>query len=262
MPDHQATSCISSRLEGHVGIVEMHRPPHNYFDQALLIELATAFEALESEPGCRAIVLCAQGNVFCAGADFNDPAGVQKTNNPKGVNPIYTEAIRLFSIGIPVVAAVHGSAIGGGLGLALVADFRVTCAEAKFAANFNRLGITPGFGLTTTLPRLIGVQAAARLFYTGRRVDGAEATAIGLADILVARDKVRDAAVELATDIAVSSPVAVSLTRKALRNGLVDAIRLAVVKESQEQNAQFLTIDFAEGVLAMKERRAPIFGGR
>ena len=100
---------------------------------------------------------------------------------------LYKEATRLFRARKPVVAAVHGAAVGGGLGLALVADFRVTCAEARFSANFNRLGFHPGFGLTTTLPRLVGPQQAALLFYTGRRIAGDEAVRIGLADLLVAQ---------------------------------------------------------------------------
>ena len=91
----------------------------------------------------------------------------------------------MFACRKPVVAAVQGPAIGGGLGVALVADFRVTCAEAKFSANFNRLGFHPGFGLSATLPRLVGVQKAAMLFYTGRRINGTEAAAMGLADLLV-----------------------------------------------------------------------------
>src|SRR6185436_20373861 len=121
----------------------------------------------------------------------------------------YKEAIRLFRTRKPVVGAIHGAAVGGGLGLALVPDFRVTCAEARFSANFTRLGFHPGFGLTTTLPRLVGVQQAALLFYTGRRIGGQEAQRIGVADLLVAQDQVRTSAIELAREIAASAPLAV-----------------------------------------------------
>ncbi|MDB6002202.1 MAG: enoyl-CoA hydratase [Rhizobacter sp.] len=252
---------VGISVREHVGIVEMRKPPHNFFDLALLIELATAFEALDADPDVRALVLCTQGTAFCAGADLTNSEDLPKARSPHAANPIYAEAVRLFSIGKPVVAAVHGAAIGGGLGLALAADFRVSCREARFSANFNRLGITPGFGLTTTLPRLIGTQKAALLFYTGRRIGGEEAFAIGLVDTLVAQAAVRDEAFKLAAEMAASAPLALRATRRALRSGLADAVRQSVARESSEQYWQFDTADFKEGVAAMTERRLPLFTG-
>lgn len=253
---------IAVHTEAHVATVEMRRPPHNFFDTALISGLADIFEALDADPDCRAIVLCAEGSAFCAGANFsrNDDAAVHRS--PRAVNPLYHEALRLFACAKPVVAAVHGPAIGGGLGLALVADFRVACAEARFSANFNRLGFHPGFGLSVTLPRLVGPQQAALLLYTGRRIGGADAQAMGLVDVLVAQDRVRAEAVQLAQEIATSAPLAVVSTRKTLRAGLVEAIRQAVATESAEQNRQFASEDFKEGVAAMAARRAPVFAGR
>jgi len=248
-------------LDGAVAVVEMRRPPHNYFDVALIGQLADAFEALDSERRCRAIVLCAQGTAFCAGANFANRDATPPQRSPRAINPLYGEALRLFACTKPVVAAVHGPAIGGGLGLALVADFRVACAEARFSANFTRLGFHPGFGLSVTLPRLVGVQHAALLFYTGRRIDGEEAQRIGLADLLVARDQVRAQAIELARDIATSAPIAVQAARATLRAGLVEQIRSAVAHESLQQNAHFKTADFKEGVAAMAARRNPQFKG-
>ena len=249
-------------LDGHVAVVEMRRPPHNYFDVELIGALADAFEALEADTRCRAIVLAAQGSAFCAGANFANRAATPPQPSARGINPLYGEAIRLFMCAKPVVAAVHGPAIGGGLGLALVADFRVTCAEGRFSANFNRLGFHPGFGLSVTLPRLVGMQQAALLFYSGRRIDGVEAQRIGLADVLVAQDAVRGRAIELAAEIATSAPIAVQSTRATLRAGLVEQIRVAVARESMEQNAHYKTDDFKEGVAAMAARRAPQFKGR
>ena len=246
----------------HVAIVEIARPPHNYFDLALIMRLADAFEALDADPACRSIVLCAQGSAFCAGANFVDRTRTDDADGPLPVNPLYDAAIRLFACTKPVVGAIHGAAVGGGLGLALVADFRVTCDEARFSANFSRLGFHPGFGLSVTLPRVIGIQKAALMFYTGRRVGGTEALAIGLADVLVAKDRVRAEAVRLAAEIAISAPIAVASTRATLRRGLVDALRGAVAHESSEQVAHFKTADFGEGVAAMAARRDPIFAGR
>lgn len=253
---------IGVRMVQHVAVVEMRRPPHNFFDVALIASLANVFEALEADPECRAIVLCAEGSSFCAGANFSRDTDVTEHRSPRTVNPIYGEAIRLFSCTKPVVAAVHGPAIGGGLGLALVADFRVACAEARFSANFNRLGFHPGFGLSVTLPRLVGLQRASLLFYTGRRIDGQEAQAIGLVDVLVAQAEVRAEALKLAGEIAASAPLAVVSTRQTLRMGLVEAIRQAVAVESAAQNREFHSQDFKEGVAAMAARRLPVFTGR
>jgi len=168
----------------------------------------------------------------------------------------------LFRAKKPVIAAVHGAAIGGGLGLALVADFRVTCTRARFAANFNRLGFHPGFGLTVTLPRLVGQRRAAWLFYTGRRICGDEAVAMGLADLLVGETEVRTRAQALAQEIAQSAPLAVQSTRATLRRGLVEKIEAATERELVEQQWQRATMDFREGVTASAERRPPNFQGR
>jgi len=253
---------IGVSFEGHVAIVEIQRPPHNFFDIPMIAGIANAFEELEGDAKCRSIMLCAQGTAFCAGANFSNRDATPEQKSPRAVNPIYDQAIRLFSCTKPVVGAIHGPAIGGGLGLALVPDFRVTCPEARFSANFNRLGFHPGFGLSYTLPRLVGPQKSAMLFYTGRRINGEEAVEMGLADELVAQDQVRARALELATEIAISSPLAVQSTRATLRAGLVEQVRLAVARESVEQNWQFNTEDFKEGVKAMAERRKPEFKGK
>ena len=252
---------VGISFDGPVATVEIRKPPHNFFDVPLIEHLADAFEDLEADRRCHAIVLAAQGTAFCAGADFSNRDAAPPQRSLRGLNPIYAEAIRMFACTKPVVAAVQGPAVGGGLGLALVADFRVTCAEARFSANFNRLGFHPGFGLSVTLPRLVGIQQAALLFYTGRRIGGEKAHAIGLADVLVAQDQVRVEAARLAREIAVSAPIAVQSTRVTLRQDLIEQIRLAVARESTEQNAHFKTNDFKEGVAAMAARREPRFTG-
>ncbi|HMS89366.1 MAG TPA: enoyl-CoA hydratase-related protein, partial [Acidimicrobiales bacterium] len=148
------------------------------------------------------------------------------------------------------------------LGLAVSADFRVARPESKVSANFTRLGFHPGFGLTATLPRLIGQQKTAMMFYTGRRIAGEEAFAMGLADVLVPKEQLRDAAMALAQEIAISAPIAVVSTRATMRQGLVDLVRAAVNRESIEQDIQRKTEDFKEGVAAMSARREPVFQGR
>lgn len=248
---------LSVTHQGHVAIVEIQRPPNNFFDLDLIRGLADQFDALAADGNTRAIVLAAQGKAFCAGADFS---GSRDNRDP---GALYDQAIRLFRCPLPIVAAIHGPVIGGGVGLALVADFRVTCPSARFSVNFNRLGFHPGFGLSVTLPRLVGQQQAALLLYTGRRIDGEEATRVGLADVLVEdTDAVRPAAIELATEIAVSAPLAVRDTRATLREGLADAVAAAVQHECACQARHFATADFKEGVAATAQRRLPAFTGQ
>ena len=161
-----------------------------------------------------------------------------------------------------MVAAVQGAAVGGGLGLACMPDFRVTAPEARFTANFARLGFHHGFGLTVTLPGLVGQQRALELLYTGRRITGEDAAAIGLADKLVPLDQVRSAAHELAAEIAGSAPLAVTSIRQTMRGDLAARIRAATDRELVEQDRLQQTDDWREGVKAMAERRTPDFTGR
>ncbi|MGH7152667.1 MAG: enoyl-CoA hydratase/isomerase family protein, partial [Acetobacteraceae bacterium] len=198
---------------------------------------------------------------FCAGADFAGRGDDGRAEPLLRGRHLYKEAIRLWRTGKPIVAAVQGAAVGAGLGLAVMADFRVACPEARFSANFTRLGFHPGFGLTATLPRLVGMQAAALMMYTGRRFTGDDAKAMGLIDQLVPQDQVRAAAVALATEIAQSAPLAIVSTRETLRRGLAAAVQAATEREYQEQNWLRDTADFREGVRAMADRRLPDFKG-
>jgi enoyl-CoA hydratase/carnithine racemase len=263
---------IAVEQTGHVALIEIRRPPNNFFDMALIQQIANALEALDQDAACRAVVLAAQGKAFCAGANFGDGRALDKDGrrpdenahekHDKEVRHIYLEAVRLFKVKKPIVAAVHGAAVGGGLGLAMVADFRVACPETRFCANFTRLGFHPGFGLTVTLPLVIGATKAALMFYTSRRVRGDEAFAMGLADVLVPQDQVRDAAMQLAAEIAENSPLGLISTRATLRGDLADRVRAATEHELKEQTWLRQTDDFKEGVKATAERRLPNFTGR
>src|SRR3990167_10129771 len=112
---------VGVEIVGHVAIVEMLRPPYNYFDVELINALGQAFDDIDKDVSLRAIVLAAQGTAFCAGADFSTPGGPSRD--------IYTAAARMFATRKPIVAAIQGPAVGGGFGLALVADFRVAAPE-------------------------------------------------------------------------------------------------------------------------------------
>ena len=247
---------------GHVATVEIQRPPHNFFDRDLIEQIADAFEAADRDDAIRAIVLCAQGKSFCAGADFSKRRDGQPSETGPAKRHLYKEAIRLYRTRKPIIAAVQGPAIGGGLGVACMADFRVTCTEARFSANFTNLGFHPGFGLTATLPRLVGQQQAALLCYTSRRINGEEAVRIGLADFLVPLAEVRPAATRLAEEIAAAAPMAVMATRATLRRGFADAVESATERELVEQDWLRKTEDHKEGISATGERRAANFQGR
>ena len=251
---------------GHVTTIEIQRPPLNFFDVSLINQIADALTDIDNDPEARASVLAAQGKAFCAGANFNDPARQeQEARDPASnlpINHLYVQAVRIFRNKKPIVAAVHGAAIGGGLGLAVAADFRVTCPEARFAANFTKLGFHPGFGLTATLPELVGKNNAELIFYTSRRVTGEEALRMGLANECVPQDQVRSSAMKLAQEIAECSPLGLLSTRATMRAGLADRVLAATNHELTEQNRLRGTEDFKEGVKATAERRAANFRGR
>ena len=260
-------SDIGIEKRDHVALVEIRRPPNNFFDISLIKGIASALETFDEDGNIRVVVLAAQGKAFCAGANYGDGSqldaqGRRRDEPGPGVAPLYVEGNRLFRTKKPIVAAVHGPAVGGGLGLAMAADFRVTCPEARFCANFTRLGFHPGFGLTVTLPAVIGETKAALMFYTSRRVSGEEAYAMGLADVLVPQDQVRDAAIKLATEIGENSPLGLIATRMTMRNGIADRVLKATDHELEEQTRLRKTEDFKEGVNAVSERRMPNFKGR
>jgi 2-(1,2-epoxy-1,2-dihydrophenyl)acetyl-CoA isomerase len=243
------------KIEHHIALVSLQRPPNNFFDTALLAALADAYEELAAAGDCRALVLRSEGKHFCAGLDFAH-------NKEQDIAALYRNALRLFSAPLPVVAAVHGSAIGGGFGLALSADFRVATPSTRFSANFSRLGFHHGFGMTVTLPRVVGEQQAAHLLYSGRRVDGTEARELGLCDHVAEEDDLLAAAVAFAGTITASGPLAVRSIRATLRLGLVERLRLAMDHECAVQESLRSSSDFAEGIAATAGRREPRFSGR
>ena len=256
---------IGVSAEAHVATIEIQRPPHNFFDYSLIQQIADAMETIDDDNNLRCVVLCAQGKSFCAGANFGSDgstANRSQENSPTDKSShLYVEAVRLFATKTPIVGAIQGAAIGGGLGLSLVPDFRVACPESRFAANFTRLGFHPGFGLTHTLPALIGNQRATLMFYTSRRIKGEEAYDWGLADMLVPLEEVRSAAIELAKEIAENSPLGVMETRATMRQGLAERVRSTTDHDLVVQDKLRQTDDFKEGVKAVAERRVPNFKG-
>jgi enoyl-CoA hydratase/carnithine racemase len=262
---------IHVRLTDTLAQVTIDRPPSNAVSVDLLRDLADTLEKLDRDGVRRAVVLAAAGRVFSSGADLSGRAEVsqqqasaQPAASPAAQqdSPLYEQAIRLFSTDLPIIAAVQGAAVGAGLGLTLVADFRIAAPEARFSANFTRLGFHPGFGLTYTLPRLIGQQNAARMFLTGDRFDAQTALGMGLVDEVVPAGELLARAHALASSIAQNAPLAVRATRRTLRRDLAEAVRAQTRHEFAEQAWLMQTEDFREGVRAVSERRPGDFRGR
>jgi enoyl-CoA hydratase/carnithine racemase len=223
---------------GQIAVVTLDRPPNNHVSVPLMRDLADLMEKIDRDDTVRAVVLASAGKAFCAGADLVAPDGIGGSGM-NGINDLYTQAVRLFSVETPIVAAVQGAAVGAGLGLALVADFRIASPEARFTANFVKLG-----------------------FHPGRRVKPEEALAWGLVDEVVPQAQLLEAAKALAAEIAENAPLAVVATRKTLRAGLAAAVQAQTDHEHGQQTILRATEDFAEGVRAVAERRPGNFRGR
>ena len=250
---------ISVAVDGHVAVVTIDKPPHNHVSVDLMRDLADALAAIDGEVELRCTVLQAEGKNFCAGADL---VRSESAGGLGAVNPLYDQAVRLFSARKPIVAAVQGAAVGAGQGLALVADYRIASPDARFAANFTKLGFHPGFGLTHTLPRLIGRSKAELMFLTGRRVKAEDGLPWGLVDEVVPLEDLRAAALRLAREIAENAPLATVSTRATLRGDLAAAVRAQTDKEAKEQGWLRDTEDYKEGVRSVAERRPGNFVGR
>jgi enoyl-CoA hydratase/carnithine racemase len=262
-------SVTTAGKNGHVVVVELLAGPHNFASTELMNALADGIEAAVAA-GARAAVVCSEGKSFCAGAQFSGSDGQRagnfgafvQTDAASPIGPFYESAVRMFNVTIPMVAAVHGPAVGAGFGLATACDLRVICPEAFMATNFVRLGIHPGFGISATLPELVGPARAADILLTGRRIYGEECFALGLANRLVAQDQVRATAIALADEMATAAPLAVAATRATLRAGLAERVRTQLLHERQTQDWLSATKDAEEGIAAMLERRDGVFTGK
>ena len=252
---------VTAAIVGHVAVVTFGRDPNNHVSVDMMRDLADCLEAVDAGRQARAIVLQADGKNFCAGADFTTP-GDSVAGGMGGISVLYEQAVRLFSIETTIVAAVQGAAVGAGLGLAMVADFRVASPDAKFAANFVKLGFHPGFGLTHTLPRVVGPHRASLMFLTGKRVKAQEGLPWGLVDEVVPLEDLREGALRLAAEIADNAPLALLATRRTMRGDLAAAVLAQTGHEHIQQTALRATDDFAEGVKSVAERRSGDFAWR
>ncbi len=250
-----------------VAVITLNRPENrNSMTPDLLGGLADAVAHAKADPGVRCVIVTGRGKSFCAGADFKaradaDPNAPYVAPHERSYNT-YAPFLSLLDLEVPTIAAMNGHAIGGGLGLAIVCDLRVASTEAKYGANFVRLGLHPGMASTYILPRLMGVPNAVELLLTGRLVDGAEAAHRGLAHYAVAPEQVLAKARELAGEIASAAPLAVRWTKRSIYQALAWDPKTAARHEGMAQSRTIETEDFREGTKALLEKREPRFKGR
>jgi enoyl-CoA hydratase/carnithine racemase len=248
--------------------ITLNRPENrNSMTRDVLEGLREAVERARSEEDLRCVIVTGRGKSFCAGADFKSQTEQETEAAPfqaahERVFGIYSPFLSLLEIEVPTIAAMQGHAIGGGLGLAVVCDLRVANREARYGANFVRLGLHPGMATTYILPRLLGLPRAAELLLTGRIIGGAEAAEFGLVNYAVAADQVLEKARGLAAEIAGCAPLAVRWTKRSVYRGFDWDPRRAAEFEAHAQSRSLETEDAREGIRALLERRDPDFKGR
>ena len=250
-----------------IGLLTLNRPAaRNAMTTELLDAFAERLCDVAADPHLRCLVLTGTGACFSSGADLKAPVQRQDLERPRLAHEaslaMYTSFLGLLEVEVPVIGALNGHAVGGGFGLALLCDLRIGNAAAKYGANFTRLGLHPGLGISYLLPRLIGLSNASELLYTGRLVDGTEALRLGILSRVTSAEDVLPAAMELAREIGRAAPLAVRSTKATLRAQLASDIRAAARQEAFAQAATIATEDFEEGRAALLGKRVPSFKGR
>lgn len=251
---------IKWEKEGPIGLLTINSPATlNALNAQVLKELDACIDEVLADGSIGALILTGEGKAFVAGADIRY---MQPMNEEEGREwGAYGSAIfrKIETLPIPVIAAVNGFALGGGCELAMSCDIRLASEKAKFGQPEVGLGITPGFGGTQRLPRLIGPGAAKELIYTGKIIGAQEAKELGLVSRVVAVEELMDAAKELAAAIAKNSWEAVSLSKKAINEGLQVDIDEALALEAKLFGACFSHEDQKEGMGAFTEKRPAQF---
>ena len=244
---------VSVDLDQAIATIRLDRPPMNALNSRVQAEIAAAAAAVSDNPQVRAVVIYGGEKVFAAGADVKEMAQAsysQMTSDSRRLQDSLTAVAR---IGKPVVAAITGYALGGGLELALCADFRVAGQSAKVGQPEILLGIIPGAGGTQRLPRLVGPARAKDIVFTGRFLDAAEALAIGLVDKVVPDAQVYQAARDLVARYAAGPAVALRAAKQAIDDGLDADLETGLEIERLHFAGLFATADAAAGMRSFVE---------
>ncbi len=248
-----------------IGTITLNRPDHrNAMTPELLDAFSEAIGEARSDEKLRCLVITGKGRCFSAGADLRSSMQRSDLGKPSrdASFAMYEPFLQVLDVEVPVIAAMNGHTVGGGFGLALLADIRVANVDAKYGVNFARLGIHSGLGISYLLPRLVGAAHASELLFTGKLVRGDEALRIGLVTHAEEAGEVLPTAMELASAIAGSAPKAVQQMKASLLRGLRWEIREAALEEAGLQAESLATDDAKEGVSAILQKREPEFTGR
>jgi enoyl-CoA hydratase len=263
MPD----ALILTTVDAGIATLTLNRPDaRNAMTAEMGRRVEAAVDALNARDDVRVVVVTGAGRAFSSGGDLDSlakEAGLSDAGDGlEGGASFYRLFLSVGRLKAPSIAAINGHAIGAGLCFALACDLRVMHEQAKVGMTFVKIGIHPGMAASWNLPRLIGASRAADLLYTGRLVGAAEALALGLVNRVAADGDFAAAVRELATSIAANGPLAVRALKETLRGSAGRTIEEAVVREAEAQAGTFKSADAREGILAIKEKRAPRFTGR
>jgi enoyl-CoA hydratase/carnithine racemase len=253
---------VRVELDGGVATIRIDRPPANALFRPLSLELSEAAIAVEADPDVRAVVVWGGERLFAAGADIKEMVGYGPEEVASDVEALEAACGDLEAITCPVVAAINGFALGGGLEVALACDRRVTAEDAKLGLPEIRLGIIPGAGGTQRLPRLVGLARARDLILTGRQVDAAEALAMGLVDRVVPAGEVLAEATAEARRFAQGPTLAYAAAKRALAAATEGDLARGLAVERGAFLPLFESADQKEGMRAFLEKRAASFEGR
>lgn len=248
---------VTLEKQGHVGIVTINRPEAlNALSPEVFADLGKTVDQLEADDDIYVVVLTGAGRSFVAGADI----GVMLPMTPVEGKAWSDKGNKLFlrveNLEKPVIAAVNGFALGGGCELAMSCDIRIASDKAKFGQPEVGLGVTPGFGGTQRLPRIVGFGHAMELALSGKLVSAQEAKEIGLVNRVVSSEELMPACMELANLIAAQAPVAVRETKRAIRKGMQTDIYTGAAYEAEAFGLCFSTQDQTEGMTAFVDKRA------
>lgn len=256
---------MDRRTDGVVVLTLSVPERRNAMTPELTAAWAAAVERLRGDRDVRAVIVTGAGSAFCAGGDLSwlgSPSDPTVAGYRDRMLPFYRAWLSIRELEVPTIAAVNGPAIGAGCCLALACDLRYAAESAVFAVPFAALGMHPAMGATWLLPEAVGLPLARELLFTGRRVGGAEAVDLGLANRVLADGELRAAVLEVAAGIARQAPIAIRLTKAALGRGAPRSLADALEWEALAQPVTFVTEDLREGLAAQAERRPPRFTGR
>ena len=257
------TESILYTLDQGIATLTLNRPAvMNALNFDIVHALDRHLEAMRFDPGVRVVIITGAGEkAFCAGADLKERA----TLSPEQVKGFLFLLGQVFNAieqhPKPVIAAINGSAFGGGLELALAADIRLAAESAVVGLTETRLAIIPGGGGTQRLPRLIGKGKAKELIFTGRRIGAAEALSIGLVNQVCAVDQLQAEALKMAAEICQGGPIAVQQAKYAINAGLESDLHTGLAIEANAYQICIPTEDRLEGLAAFREKRKPVYRG-